>query len=115
MMLPSSPLTLIAWGLEYERLLKDTPQGGFQVPRPMLDQYIAAANAALVQQREQERKKAGKKRSGRPRGGMGEQRIRLIESGVREEDADRIVAQQNRKPAKSVKRAAKRVSKKPPR
>jgi hypothetical protein len=40
---------LLAWGRDYEQLLKD-PASGFSVPRPMLDQYIAAANAALAQQ-----------------------------------------------------------------
>jgi hypothetical protein len=106
---------LIAWGLDYEALIKEPiPPGGFHLPRPMLDHYIAAANAALVQQREQARKKP-RSRGGRPRGGMGEQRMRLVASGAREEDADRIVAQQNRRPVKSVERAVKRVSKNPPR
>ena len=72
---------LIAWGLDYEELLKEprAPGAGFTVPRPMLDQYIATANAALVQQREEARKKAKKPRSrgGRPPGGMGEQKLRL--------------------------------------
>lgn len=101
---------LIAWGCDYEQLLKTA--GTIHVPRPMLDQYIAAANAALMQQREQEGKK--QRRGGRPKGGMGEQWSRLVESGVREEDADRIVAQAFGKAPEAVRRASKNARKKPP-
>jgi len=113
---PDSPpkLTLgdmIAWGRHYETLLKGPP--GYLVPRPMLDHYIAAANEALErQQREQERKKPPS-RAGRPYGGMGEQRARLVAAGVRGDAADLIVAKTHRRPVKSVKRAVKRTSKKP--
>jgi hypothetical protein len=104
---------LIAWGLDYEELLKEprAPGAGFTVPRPMLDQYIAAANAALVQQREQARKKAKKpgSRGGRPRGGMGEQKLRLLEAGVPDEDTDRITARSFGKPPEAVQRACDRI------
>jgi hypothetical protein len=105
---------LIAWGLDYERLLKDTAPGGFHVPRPMLDQYIDAANAALVQQREQARKKP-RSRGGRPPGGMGEQKMRLVSNGVHDEDADRITARAFGKSPEAVQRAYDKTRKKPPR
>jgi len=105
---------LLAWGRDYEQLLKD-PASGFSVPRPMLDQYIAAANAALAQQLQLEKREKPRSRGGRPRGGMGEQKLRLVASGVSDEDADRIVAQAKRRPVASVQRADKRARKKPPR
>jgi hypothetical protein len=46
---------------------------------------------------------------------MGEQKLRLVASGVSDEDADRIVAQAKRRPVASVQRADKRARKKPPR
>ena len=95
---------LIAWGRDYEALLKQGASG-FTVPRPMLDRYVTAANAALEQQREQERKKP-RSRGGRPRGGMGEQVMRLIANGVPEKDAIRIVA--------AAQRAYDTARKKPP-
>jgi hypothetical protein len=103
---------LIAWGRDYEQLLK-TP-GMIHLPRPMLDQYIAAANAALMQQREQERKKP-RARGGRPKGGMGEQKLRLMEAGVIEENAERITANAFGKPPEAVRRASKSARKKSPR
>ena len=105
---------LLAWGRDYEQLLKD-PASGFSVPRPMLDQYIAAANAALAQQLQREKREKPRSRGGRPRGGMGEQKQRLVARGVSDEDADRIVAQAKRRPVASVQRADKRARKKPPR
>ena len=106
---------LIAWGRDWERHLAGPGDQGFHVPRPMLDQYIAAANVALAhqQQREQERRQP-RSRGGRPPGGMGEQKARLVAGGVSEEDATRIVMKAFGKPLEAVQRAGKRVSKKPP-
>ena len=68
----------------------------------MLVQYIAAANEALRQQCEQERKKARKKpkqpgsTGGRPPGsGMGEQVMRLVATGVDPERALRAKAKES--------------------
>jgi hypothetical protein len=84
---------LLAWGLDYERLLKEPLRPGekIEIPRPMLVQYITVANEALQQQSEQSRKKSRKK-TGRPRGGgMGEMKMRLEEAGgLSPEAADRI-------------------------
>ncbi|WP_369725145.1 hypothetical protein AB8Z38_11545 [Bradyrhizobium sp. LLZ17] len=77
--------------------------------------FSPAAIAALAQQqREQDRKKP-RARGGRPKGGMGEQKLRFVESGVREEDADRIVAKAFGKPPEAVRRASKSARKKSPR
>jgi hypothetical protein len=107
---------LLAWGLDYEALLKEPLSPGEQinVPLVMLKQYIAAANVSLRQQCEQARKQSRKK-TGRPRGGMGEMKMRLQANGAREEDADRIVMKAfGNKPIDAVHRAYDRACKKPP-
>jgi hypothetical protein len=106
---------LIAWARDWERHLSEGPRDqAFHVSREVLQQFLPAAIAALAQQqRERDRKKP--RRGGRPKGGMGEQKLRLVKSGVREEDADRIVAQAFGKPPEAVRRASKSARKKPPR
>ena len=108
---------LIAWGRDWERYLSAGPrdEGGYHMPRDVLVEYVIAANAALAQQqqREQERRQP-RSRGGRPPGGMGEQKARLVAGGVREEDANRIVMRAFGKPLKAVQRAGQRVSKKTP-
>jgi hypothetical protein len=105
----------LAWGLYYETLLKEPTGSGIQWTRPMLDYYVAAANEALRQQCEREHKRSLKK-SGRPRGGMGEQKMRLEAAGVRPEDADRITMRAHGKTTvEPVHRAYDAARKKPPR
>jgi hypothetical protein len=109
-----TPDDLIAWGLDWQRHLSDGPSDrGYHVPLPVLQQYVVAANAALMQQRQRDRKKA-RSSSGRPKGGMGEQKLRLTKSGVLEADADRMVAQAFGKPIEAVRRATASARKKPP-
>lgn len=106
---------LVAWGRDWEQHLEAGPNGqGFNVPWTVLHRYVTAANAALAQQQQHEQKREKlRSRGGRPRGGMGEQKMRLVASGVREEDADRIVMHAFGKPLEAVQRAYDSARKKP--
>jgi hypothetical protein len=106
---------LLAWGQDWERHLRAGPRGqGFDVSWQMLQQYVTAANSALEQQQQREKQERPRSRGGRPRGGMGEQKLRLVENGVSPEDAERIVSQAKGRPVASVRRASLRARKKPP-
>jgi hypothetical protein len=111
---------LIIWGRDYERYLKEGPRDdrvAFHLPLPVLVQYVSAANEALLLvQRTETRKRRGRRSGGRPPGGMGEQVARQIASGVREQDAVRMIAAATRRSEASVARAyARGRAKKPAR
>ena len=104
---------LLAWGLDWEERLRAGPRGqkfDFGSDWTVLEQYVIAANAALLLQREQERKKARKNpkkpgsTGGRPRGGMGDEVIRLA-AHMGEQRALRFVEKKH--PQSDVKRAYK--------
>jgi hypothetical protein len=95
---------LLPWGLDWQRLLEAGPGSGFDIPVPVLKQYLA--KVALLKQRDA---RAIKRRGGRPRGtGMGGQAAALIACGVHEEDAVRIIAEHHSKPADKVCDALRR-------
>jgi hypothetical protein len=99
---------LLAWGLDWQRHLEAGPVSGFHIPIPVLKRYVAKANEglALLKQRDA---RAVRRRGGRPRGtGMGGQAAALIASGVREEDAVRMIAAHQQKPVDKVRDALRR-------
>ena len=99
---------LLAWGRDWQRYLEAGPGSGFHIPIPVLTQYVAKANEGLVllQQRDA---RTIKRRGGRPKGtGMGDAAAALIALGVHEEDAVRIIAENQGKPADKVRDALRR-------
>jgi hypothetical protein len=99
---------LLAWGRDWQRYLEAGPGSGFHIPVPVLKQYVTKANEglALLQQRDAGTIKRG---GGRPKGtGMGGQAAALIASGVREEDAVRMIAAHQQKPVDKVRDALRR-------
>jgi hypothetical protein len=106
----------LAWGRYYEELLTTPrpPGVGITWTQPMLNHYIAAANEALRQQCERESKQSRKK-PGRPTGGMGEMKRRLLAVDVPEEVADRISAKAYGSTVEGARRAYDTlIRKKPP-
>jgi hypothetical protein len=95
---------LLAWGRDWQRYLEAGPGSGFHIPIPVLKQYVAKANEGLALLKQRQARAIG-----RPRGtGMGGQAAALIASGVREEDAVRIIAEHHGKPADKVRDALRR-------
>jgi hypothetical protein len=102
---PLSTDLLLAWGLDWQQYLDAGPGTGFHIPASVLKQYVAKANEglALLKQRDA---RAIKRGGGRPRGtGMGGKAAALIATGVREEDAVRIIAQHQGKTTDKVRDA----------
>jgi hypothetical protein len=99
---------LLTWGRDWQRYLEAGPGSGFDIPIPVLTQYLAKANEGLALLKERNAR-AIKRRGGRPPGtGMGGHAAALIASGVREEDAVRMIAERHRKPAGKVRDALRR-------
>jgi hypothetical protein len=96
---------LLAWGRDWQRHLEAGPGRGFQIPIPVLKQYLERANDGLALLKEREAHEQG----GRPRGtGMGGKAASLIACGVPEDDAVRMVAEHHGKPADKVRDALRR-------
>jgi hypothetical protein len=108
---------LIAWGRDWEELLKESQPSrpDFFIPIPVLKQFLAAAIPALEEELERQTKsKVKPAQTGRPAGGgMGERVARLVANGIREEDAIAAVARQQHKPEANIRRAYNSVAKKP--
>jgi hypothetical protein len=99
---------LLAWGRDWQCYLEAGPGSGYHIPTSVLKEYVAKANEglALLLQREAGTIKRG---GGRPKGtGMGGQAAALIASGVREEDAMRMIAARQQKPVDKVRDALRR-------
>jgi hypothetical protein len=103
------------WGQDKLQQLEQ-PKHGDQLELGVLKQYMTLANEglALLQNERVKKTKKPKKGStgGRPRGGMGEEVIRLA-AQMGEKGALRFV--QRKHPGSDVKRAYKAARKKPPR
>jgi hypothetical protein len=109
-----TPDDLLTWGRDWQRHLEQGLQTGqsYHVPRPLLDDYVAAANEALTQMIERAARKTPKRR-GRPSGsGMGDRMARLVANGVHETDAIRMVAAERKTKFANVQRAYDGVRKK---
>jgi hypothetical protein len=104
----------LAWGRYVEEMLKTPLKPGERIEytQPMLTYYLTAANEALRQQLERERK--ARRKSGRPAGGMGEMKRRLRDANVPEEKADQITAKAFGKPVEAVQRAYDTLIRKKP-
>jgi hypothetical protein len=100
---------LLALGRNYQWELETKPPGEVIHPSPeALLSYLTIANIALVELKE-------RGRVGRPRGsGMGGDAAALIDGGVLEEDALRIVSERYGKQVANVKDALRRHRRKFP-
>jgi len=99
---------LLAWGSDFQRQLEAGPANDFHIDIPVFKQYLAKANEALALLKQRDAR-AIKRRGGRPKGtGMGDAAAALIASGVPEEDAVRIIADNRRKSADKVRDALRR-------
>jgi hypothetical protein len=95
---------LLAWGKDWERHLA-AGGGSYQVPVPVLVEYLHTANEALVLlARRQTRPRSGRP----PDSGIGTQAAALIANGVGEDDAVRIIAEHGKKSIEAVRRALRR-------
>jgi hypothetical protein len=94
---------LLAFGRSYQRELETKPPGEVIHPSPeALLKYLTIANIALVEFKE-------RGRIGRPRGsGMGGDAASLIDGGLHEDDALRVVSERYRKPLAIVRDALRR-------
>ncbi len=101
---------LIAWGRDWQRHLDTGPHDNisFHLPLALLARYVATANTALEREMQEAARKKPRSRGGRPAGGMGEQKLRLVAAGVREDDAERIVAKAFGKPLEAAARLGHR-------
>jgi hypothetical protein len=99
---------LLAWGRDWQRHLEAGPGCGFHMSALVLLQYVTTANEGLELLKQREARVI-KRSGGRPRGtGMGGQAAALIASGVREEDAMRMIAARQQKPVDKVRDALRR-------
>jgi hypothetical protein len=99
---------LLAWGRDWQRHLEAGPGCGFHMSALVLLQYVTTANEGLELLKRREARVI-KRSGGRPRGtGMGGQAAALIASGVREEDAVRMITAHHGKPADKVRDALRR-------
>jgi hypothetical protein len=98
--------TLLAWGKDWERhLAAGAGAISYQVPIPVLVEYLRTANEALALLAH----RPGRPRVGRPPdSGIGTQAAALIANGVSEDDAVRIIAEHVKKSIKAVRRALRR-------
>ena len=103
---PLAVEVLLAWGCDWQRHLEAEagPGRGFEIPIPVLVQYVTKANEGLTLLKERE----ARGRGGRPRGTMGEHAAELIAYGVPEDDAVRMVAEYKGKPIDKVRDALRR-------